>query len=36
VVPFAKVVIPVTGCTDSLYIGQGYRLLCGAFLTYGH
>jgi hypothetical protein len=35
VIPFGRPGIPVTGCSGSLYIGQGYRLMCGAYLTYG-
>lgn len=35
VVPYVKAGIPVTGCRDSLYVGLGYHLMCGRYLTYG-
>ena len=35
VVPMVKPGIPPTGCRDSLYVGLGYHLMCGLYLTYG-
>lgn len=35
VIPFTKPGIPPTGCNESLYIGQGYYLVCSGYHPFG-